>query len=171
MTAPWRRMTVDVILMSFNHAEYLLFLRSMTKWRLFFKIISDRKVGPAHYPVPCLMPVMDWQCVVAILAGALDFREHCSWLGGAYLCKSKTAEYEFESDAPEVRFDTSQAGFRYFCVTFCTHFVTVWTVAMQCYKPIDQLVIIPSVTTWVVFRKAVLKARGQVKPLACALSL
>ena len=54
-----------------------------------------------------------------------------------------------------VRFDISQAGFRYFCVTFCTHFVTVWTVAIQCYKTIDQLVITPSVTTWVVFRKAV----------------
>ena len=165
MTAPWRRMTVDVILVSFNHAEYLLFLRFMTKWRLFFKIISGGKVGPAHSPAPGIMSVKDWLCVVAILEGALYFREHCSWLGGAYLCKAKTAEYEFGSDAPEVRFDTSQAGFRYFCVTFCTHFVTVLTVAMQCYKPIDQLVIAPSVTTWVVFQKVVLKARGQVKPL------
>ena len=117
------------------------------------------------------MSVMDWQCVVAILEGALYFREHNSDLGGAYLCKAKTAEYEFGSNAPEVRFDTSQTYSQYFCVTLGPHFVTVWTVAMQCYKPIDQLVIIPSVTTWVVFRKAVLKARGQVKPLACALSL
>ena len=111
------------------------------------------------------MPVMDWQCVVAILEGALCFREHSSDLGGAYLWKAKTAESEFGSNAPEVCFDASLAGFRYFCVTFGTHFVTVWTVAMQCYKPIDQLVIIPSVTTWVVFRKDVLKVRGQVKPL------
>ena len=82
-------------------------------------------MGPAHYPVPCLMPVMDWQCVVAILEGALCFREHSSDLGGAYLWKTKTAEYEFGSNTPEVRFDTSQAGFRYFYVTFLTHFVTV----------------------------------------------
>ena len=76
-------------------------------------------------PAPCCMPVIDWQCVVAVLEGALDFREHSSDLGGACLCKRKTAEYEFGSNAPVVRFDTSQAGSRYFCVTLCTHFVTV----------------------------------------------
>ena len=102
---------------------------------------------PVHSPAPCLMPVMDWQCVVAIFEGALYFREHSSDLGGAYLCRAKTAEYEFGSNAPEVLFDTSQAGFRYFCVTFCTHFVTVRTISMKCYKSIDQLVITPSVTT------------------------
>ncbi|MBP7105507.1 MAG: hypothetical protein KBA83_10315 [Fermentimonas sp.] len=68
---------------------------------------------------------MDCQCIVAILEGALCFREHSSDLGGAYLWKTKTAEYEFGSNTPEVRFDTSQAGFRYFYVTFRTHFVTV----------------------------------------------
>ena len=44
-----------------------------------------------------------------ILEGALDFREHSSGLSGAYLCKSKTAENEFKSDAQKVRFDTFQA--------------------------------------------------------------
>ena len=128
-------------------------------------------MGPAHSPALGLMPVMNWQCVVAILEGALCFREHSSDLGGAYLWKAKTAESEFGSNAPEVCFDTSRAGFQYFYVTFCTHFVTVRTIAMQCYKSIDQLVIIPSVTTWVVFRKAVLKARGKVKPQVNALRL
>ena len=36
------------------------------------------KTGLGHSPAPCLMPVMSWQCVVAILEGALYFREHCS---------------------------------------------------------------------------------------------
>ena len=39
---------------------------------------------------------------------------HSSDLGGAYLCKSKTAENEFKSNAPEVRFDTFQALTQYF---------------------------------------------------------
>ena len=114
------------------------------------------------------MPVMDWQCVVAILEGALDFREHSSDLGGAYLCKRKTAEYEFESNAPEVRFDTSQAGFRYFCVTFGTHFVTVWTVVTYNKNTVGQEVRPSCVTTGVDFQKAVLKVCGQVKPQARA---
>ena len=114
---------------------------------------------------------MDWQCIIAILEGALYFREHCSRLGGAYLWKAKTAESEFGSNAPEVRFDASLASFRYPCVTFGTHFVTVWTVVMQCYNTIGQLVIIPSVMTGMVFRKAVLKARGQVKPQVNVLHL
>ena len=97
---------------------------------------------------------MDWQCVVAILEGALDFREHSSDLGGAYLCKRKTAEYEFESNAPEVRFDTSQAGFRYFCVTFGTHFVTVWTAFTYNKNTVGQTVRPSCVTTGVDFQKA-----------------
>jgi len=76
------------------------------------------------------MPVMDWQCVVAVLEGALYFREHSSDLGGAYLWKAKTAEYEFGSDAPVVRFDTSQTGSLYLCVTFGHHFVIVGTVVI-----------------------------------------
>ena len=95
---------------------------------MFFKIISGEEAGLSQSPAPYLMPVMDWQCVVAILEGALYFREYCSDLGGAYLWKAKTAESEFGSNAPEVRFDTSQADFRYFCVTFCTYFVIVRTV-------------------------------------------
>ena len=74
------------------------------------------------------MPVIFWQNLVAVLAGALYFREYSSDLSGAYLCKAKTAEYEFGSDAPEVRFDTSQADFQYLCVTFGTYFVKVWSV-------------------------------------------
>ena len=76
------------------------------------------------------MPVVFWQCVIAVLTGALYLREYSSDLGGAYLRKAKTAEYEFESDAPEVRFDTSQAGSQYISVTFEHHFVTVWTVVI-----------------------------------------
>ena len=114
------------------------------------------------------MPVIDWQYVVAVLEGALDFREHNSDLGGAYLCKAKTAESEFGSNAPEVCFDTSQAGSQYFCVTLCTHFVIVETVDTWHYKTAGQCVRIPSVTTGAVFRKAILKARGQVKPQARA---
>jgi hypothetical protein len=74
------------------------------------------------------MPVIFWQSLVAVLAGALYFREYSSDLGGAYLCKAKTAEYEFGSDAPEVRFDTSQVDSQYLCVTFGTYFVMVWSV-------------------------------------------
>ena len=61
---------------------------------------------------------------------SLTFAEHSSYLRGAYLCKAKTAEYEFESDAPEVRFDTSQTLFQYFFVTFERHFVTVGPVVI-----------------------------------------
>ena len=110
------------------------------------------------------MPVMNWQCVVAILEGALDFREHSSGLSGAYLCKSKTAESEFWSDAPEVRFDTSQTGFRYFAVTFGTHFVTVRSVVARNRATVDQVVRPSSVTTEVIIQKTVLKGWGQVKP-------
>ncbi len=117
------------------------------------------------------MPVMDWQCVVAVLEGALDFREHSSDLGGAYLCKTKIAEYEFGNNAPEVRFDTSQADFRYSCVTFGTHFVTVGTVFILHDYTVGQCFIMPSVTTGIVFRKAVLKARGKVKPQVNTLRL
>jgi len=59
---------------------------------------------------------------------APSLREYSFDLGGAYLCKAKTAEYEFESDAPEVRFDTFQAQSQYFCVTFEHHFVMVGAV-------------------------------------------
>ena len=61
---------------------------------------------------------------------SLTFAEHIFYLSGAYLCKAKTAEYEFESDAPEVRFDTSQTLFQYFFVTFERHFVTVGPVVI-----------------------------------------
>jgi hypothetical protein len=61
---------------------------------------------------------------------APGLREYSFDLGGAYLCKAKTAEYEFESDAPEVRFDTSQTLFQYFFVTFERHFVTVGPVVI-----------------------------------------
>ena len=114
------------------------------------------------------MPVMDWQCVVAVLKGALYFHEHSSDLGAAYLWKEKTAEFEFGNNAPEVCFDTSQAGSQYFCVTLCTHFVIVETVDMWHYKRVGQCVRMRSVTTKVVFRKAVLKAHGKVKPQARA---
>jgi len=61
---------------------------------------------------------------------SLTFAEHIFYLSGAYLCKAKTAEYEFESDAPEVRFDTSQTLSQYFFVTFERHFVTVGPVVI-----------------------------------------
>ena len=80
-----------------------------------------------YFPTQRLIPVIFWQSVVAVLAGALYFREYSSYLSGASLCKAKTAEFEFGSDAPEVRFDTSQADFQYLCVTFRTYFVIVRT--------------------------------------------
>ena len=61
---------------------------------------------------------------------SLTFAEHIFYLSGAYLRNAKTAEYEFESDAPEVRFDTSQTLFQYFFVTFERHFVTVGPVVI-----------------------------------------
>ena len=75
------------------------------------------------------MPIVDWQNVVAVLKGALYFREHNSDLDGAYLYKKKTAESELGSNAPEVRFDTFRAQTQYSYVTLVHHFVTVWTVA------------------------------------------
>ena len=88
-----------------------------------------------------------------ILGGALYFREHSSGLSGTYLCKAKTAEYEFGSDAPEVRFDTSQAGSLYYCVTFSTHFVTVCPVHIYNRSTLGQVVRPSSVTTEVIFQK------------------
>jgi len=104
-----------------------------------------------------------------VLGGALHFREHNSGLSGTYLCKAKTAEYEFGSDAPEVRFDTSQAGSLYYCVTFSTHFVTVWPVHIYNRSTLGQVVTPSSVTTEVIFQKTVLKGWGQAKPQVCAL--
>ena len=101
------------------------------------------------------MPVMDWQCVVAILEGALYFREHNSDLGGAYLCKAKTAENEFESDALEVRFDTFQALTQYFCVTLVHLFVTVLTVVNSDEILVYQWFMPLFVTTEVIFQKVV----------------
>ena len=94
---------------------------------------------------------MGRQSVAAVLACALYFRAHSSDLGGAYLRKPKTAEFEFESDAPKVRFDASQAVSLYSSVTFCTHFVTVETVFTGCYKPVGLDVMIQSVTTRMFF--------------------
>ena len=75
------------------------------------------------------MPIVDWQNVVAVLKGALYFREHYSDLNGAYLWKAKTAESELGSNAPEVRFDTFRAQTQYFYVTLVHDFVTVRAVA------------------------------------------
>ena len=165
-------MTVFIVIAIYNHAEYLLFIRSMIKWRMFLKTFwVENQTRSVLSSVSCAGSKLatrsscTWKCPFISLRIALTWAEHVFYLSGGYLCKSKTAEYEFESDAPEVRFDTSQADSQYFCVTFCAHFVTVWTVVMQCYNTIGQLVIIPSVMTGMVFRKAVLKARGQVKPL------
>ena len=110
------------------------------------------------------MPVMDWQCVVAVLKGALYFHEHSSDLGAAYLWKEKTAEFEFGNNAPEVCFDTSQTDFRYFAVTFGTYFVMVLTVMTQDELSTGQVFRLSSVTTGVIFQKTVLKGRGKLSP-------
>ena len=110
------------------------------------------------------MPVMDWQCVVAVLKGALYFHEHSSDLGAAYLWKEETAEFEFGNNAPEVRFDTSQTDFRYFAVTFGTYFVMVLTVMTQDELSTGQVFRLSSVTTGVIFQKTVLKGRGKLSP-------
>jgi hypothetical protein len=133
----------------------------MTGVTVVFLIILCGKARPGLSPTPCLMPVVGWQCVVAVLEGALYLREYSSDLGGAYLCKTKTAEYEFGSNTPEVYFDTSQAGSQYLRVTFWHHFVTVWTVVILHYNPVDQFVRIPSVMTRVVFRKTVFEELGE----------
>jgi hypothetical protein len=97
------------------------------------------------------------------------FRTHSSYLSGAYLCKSKTAEYEFESAALKVLFDTFQALTQYFCVTLVHHFVTVWTVTKPNEHLVNQWFTVSLVTTRVDFRKVILKSRGQVKTLSPAL--
>jgi len=58
------------------------------------------------------------------------FTEHCSYLGGAYLCKAKTAEFELESYVLQVRFDADQALSEYLFVTFERYFVTVGPVVI-----------------------------------------
>ena len=73
---------------------------------MFFKNLLCGKTGLGQSPIPYLMQVVDWQCVVAVLKELFYFRAHSSYLGGAYIYKSKTAEYESKSDAQKVRFDT-----------------------------------------------------------------
>ena len=113
------------------------------------------KIGIGQPLVPSLMEVVDSQRVVVVLEGALYFRAHSSYLSGAYLYKSKTAENEFKSNALEVHLDTFQTLTHCFCVTLVHHFVTVWTVVnsdennvYQCFTPLF-------VTIEVLFQKVV----------------
>ena len=73
---------------------------------------------------------LDSSQLLILLSIALTWAEHIFYFSGAYLRKAKTAEYEFESDALKVRFDTFQALSQYFFVTFERHFVTVGPVVI-----------------------------------------
>ena len=101
------------------------------------------------------MQVVDRQRVVVVLEGALYFRAHSSYLSGAYLYKSKTAENEFKSNALEVHLDTFQTLTHCFCVTLVHHFVTVWTSVKSDENTVYQWSTLLFVTTEVAFQKVV----------------
>ena len=122
---------------------------------MFFKIISGGKTGLGKSPILYLMQVVDRQRVVVVLEGALYFRAHSSYLSGAYLYKSKTAENEFKSDAQKVHLDTFQTLTHCFCVTLVHHFVTVWTSVNSDENTVYQWFTLLFVTTEVAFQKVV----------------
>ena len=167
MTAPWRYLTVVIVIAIYNHAEYLLFIRSMIKWRMFLKTFwVENQTRSVLSSVSCAGSKLatrsscTWKCPFISLKIALTWAEHVFYPSGAYLCKSKTAENELESDAPKVRFDTFQALSQYFCVTLVHHFVTVLAVVKTNEYLVNQWLTVSVVTTMVDFQKVVLKSWG-----------